>query len=114
MCWAWLTLSRTMILKSPGETNESALKRKKIKIPKTYNEVKREELSMLCQGALTKTQKSCIRQCQVLAAHTTLLPSYPVFSSAHCSSMSVVYNYSDCGPAYVEHVVVIKYLSICT
>lgn len=84
------------------------------KIPKAYNEVKREELSILCQGALTKTQKSCMRQCQVLPAHTTLLPSHPVFSSAHCSSMSVVYNSSDYGPGYVEHVVVIKYLWICT
>lgn len=31
MCWAWVTLSRTMILKSPEETNESALKRGKKK-----------------------------------------------------------------------------------
>lgn len=30
MCWFALTLSRTVIFTSPGETNESALKRKKI------------------------------------------------------------------------------------
>lgn len=46
MCWAELTLSRTVTLKSPGETNESALKRKKI--PKASNKVKKEELSILC------------------------------------------------------------------
>lgn len=112
VCWAGLTLSRTMILKSTGETNESALKTKK-KIPKTYSKVKSEELSILCQGALRKSQKSCIRVCQVLTAHTILVASHPVFSSAHCSSMSVVYNCSNYGPGYVEHVV-IKYLSICT
>lgn len=53
MCWAGLTLSRTMILKSPEETNESALKRKK-RLPKTYSKVKGEEL---CQGDPTKTQE---------------------------------------------------------
>lgn len=47
MCWAGLTFSTTVILKSPGETNESALKRKK-KIPKAYNKVKKEELPLLC------------------------------------------------------------------
>lgn len=47
---------------------------------------------------------------------TNLPPSCTVFSSAHCLSMCavVVYSSSDYGPGYVEHIMDIKYLSICT
>lgn len=52
----------TVILKSPGETNESALKRKKGK----SLEHGEKELSILCQGTLKKKKKkTCTRQFHV-------------------------------------------------
>lgn len=48
----------TVILKSPGETNESALKRKKGK----SLEHGEKELSILCQGTLKKKKKKKLAQ----------------------------------------------------
>lgn len=103
----------TVILKSPGETNESALKRKKGK----SLEHGEKELSILCQGTLKKKKKkTCTRQLHVFRVHKYLLPSYTIFSSTRCSSMSamVVYRFSDYGLGYVEHVMDIKNVWICT
>lgn len=61
----------TVILKSPGETNESALKRKKGK----SLEHGEKELSILCQGTLKKKKKknlhktvACIQSSQISSA----------------------------------------------
>lgn len=60
----------TVVLKSPGETNESALKRKKGK----SLEHGEKELSILCQGTLKKKKKNlhktvpCIQSSQISSA----------------------------------------------
>lgn len=100
-----------VILKSPGETNESALKTKKRKKPRTW---RKRTVHIVLRNS--KKKKTCTRQFHVFRVHKYLLPSYTIFSSTRCSSMSamVVYRFSDYGLGYVEHVMDIKNVWICT